>query len=107
MALHGHSRMWVADSNPNLTVQLFRQPAGEWVGIRAQAGWRPAGGLAGGSGGLLDVHGEIGRVSMSVIPVPFPPGPKAEPPAGAGGGVKLAAKRPTSVSIGFMEVNWI
>jgi hypothetical protein len=46
---------------------LFRQPAGEWVGVRAQARWRPVAGLGAGSGVLLDVHGEIGRVSMSVI----------------------------------------
>ena len=66
----------VADPNPNLTVQLFRQPVGEWVGVRAETRWRPAGGLGAGSGVLLDVHGEIGRVSMSVILVPFP---KPEP----------------------------
>ena len=66
----------VADPNPNLTVQLFRQPVGNWVGVRAEARWRPAGGLGAGSGVLLDVHGEIGRVSMSVILVPFP---KVEP----------------------------
>jgi len=29
-------------------------------------------GLGLGSGTLLDIHGEIGRVSMSVILVPFP-----------------------------------
>ena len=69
----------MADPNPNLTVQLFRQPEGEWVGIRAQARWRPAGGLGAGSGVLLDIHGEIGRVSMSVILVPFPRQTKAEP----------------------------
>jgi acyl-coenzyme A thioesterase PaaI-like protein len=62
----------VADPNPNLTVQLFRQPVGEWTGVRAEARWRPAGGLGAGGGILLDVLGEIGRVSMSVILVPFP-----------------------------------
>ena len=79
---HGIARPFrdvVADPNPNLTVQLFRQPEGRWVGIRAQANWRPAGGLGAGSGVLLDVNGEIGRASMSVILVPFPPSPKAEP----------------------------
>jgi hypothetical protein len=79
---HGIARPFrdaVADPNPNLTVQLFRQPAGEWVGIRAQAKWRPAGGVGVGSGVLLDGNGEIGRVSMSVILVPFPGSPKAEP----------------------------
>jgi hypothetical protein len=73
---HGIARPFqdvVADPNPNLTVQLFRQPEGGWVGVRAAARWRPAGGLGAGSGVLLDVHGEIGQVSMSVILVPFPP----------------------------------
>jgi len=72
---HGIARPFqnvVADPNPNLTVQLFRPPAGEWVGVRAQTRWRPAAGLGTGSGVLLDKHGEIGRVSMSVILVPFP-----------------------------------
>jgi hypothetical protein len=46
------------------------------VGVRAQTRWRPAAEIGTGSGVLLDVNGEIGRVSMSVILVPFP---KAEP----------------------------
>jgi hypothetical protein len=62
----------VADPNPNLTVQLFRPPRGEWVGIRAETRWRAASGLGVGSGTLLDASGEIGRVSMSVVLVPFP-----------------------------------
>jgi len=69
----------VADPNPNLTVQLFRPPRGEWVGVRAETRWTPAAGLGVGSGTLLDIHGEIGRVSMSVILVPFP-----KPAAAAG-----------------------
>jgi hypothetical protein len=82
---HGIARPFqdvVADPNPNLTVQLFRRPEGRWVGIRAQANWRPAGGLGAGSGVLLDINGEIGRVSMSVILVPFPPSPKPESAVG-------------------------
>lgn len=62
----------VADPNPNLTVQLFRVPRDEWIGVRAQARWWPETGLGVGGGILLDVHGEIGRVSMSVILLPFP-----------------------------------
>ena len=72
---HGISRPLqdvVADPNPNLTVQLFRPPSGDWVGVRAQTRWRPATGCGVGSGTLLDVRGEIGRVSMSVVLVPFP-----------------------------------
>ena len=68
----------VADPNPNLTVQLFRRPQGPWIGVRAQTRWRPEAGLGTGSGVLLDVHGEIGRVSMSVILVPFPRGEPAK-----------------------------
>ncbi|MEH2551823.1 hypothetical protein V1283_008468 [Bradyrhizobium sp. AZCC 2262] len=82
---HGIARPFrdvVADPNPNLTVQLFRRPEGRWIGIRAQAKWRPAGGLGAGSGVLLDINGEIGRVSMSVILVPFPGSPKPESAAG-------------------------
>ena len=62
----------VADPNPNLTVQLFRPPSGEWVGVRAQTRWKPESGLGMGSGALLDVQGEFGRVSMSVVLVPLP-----------------------------------
>lgn len=62
----------VADPNPNLTVQLFRPPVGDWVGVRAQTRWKPATGIGIGSGALLDVRGEVGRVSMSVVLVPFP-----------------------------------
>ena len=105
---HGIARPFqdvVADPNPNLTVQLFRQPEGGWVGIRAEARWRPAGGMGAGSGVLLDVHGEIGRVSMSVILVPFPRQTEARTRRGAGAGVKLAAKHATSVSARFMAVN--
>lgn len=72
---HGIARPFqnvVADPNPNLTVQLFRKPQGAWVGVRAQTRWRPSGGLGTGSGVLFDLHGEIGRVSMSVVLVPFP-----------------------------------
>jgi Thioesterase-like superfamily len=82
---HGIARPFqdvVADPNPNLTVQLFRQPEGQWVGIRAEARWRPAGGLGVGSGVLRDIYGEIGRVSMSVILVPFPGSSKPESAAG-------------------------
>ncbi len=71
---HGIARPFqnvVADPNPNLTVQLFRPPSGPWVGVRAQTRWRPGAGLGTGSGVLLDINGEIGRVSMSVILVPF------------------------------------
>jgi hypothetical protein len=39
-------------------------------------------GLGTGSGVLLDINGEIGRVSMSVILVPFPSG-KAAPEPGS------------------------
>jgi hypothetical protein len=49
---------------------------------RRGAKWRPAGGLGVGSGVLLDINGEIGRVSMSVILVPFRTKRSANPPGG-------------------------
>jgi len=83
---HGIARPFqnvVADPNPNLTVQLFRAPQSAWVGIRAETRWRPSAGLGTGSGTLLDVYGEIGRVSMSVILVPFPKPEAASKPVPA------------------------
>jgi len=91
---HGIGRPFqnvVADPNPNLTVQLFRQSqdmskgaaVGGWVGVRAETRWRPSAGLGTGSGTLLDLTGEIGRVSMSVILVPFPKPERASKPVPA------------------------
>src|SRR5450631_654334 len=62
----------VADPDPSLTIQRFRPPRGEWAGIRAQTRRRPATGDGVGSGTLLDISGEIGRVSMSVVLIPSP-----------------------------------
>jgi hypothetical protein len=55
--------------------------AGYWRATR----WRRSAGLGAGSGVLPDINGEIGRVSMSVILVPFPrpePAGKAAPMSG-------------------------
>jgi hypothetical protein len=62
----------VADPNPNLTVQLFRNPVGEWIGIRPQTRWQASRSVGIGHGTLFDVEGEIGCVSMSVVLLPFP-----------------------------------
>jgi hypothetical protein len=62
----------LADPNPNLTVHLLRPRQGDWVGIRAHASWDTQRGLGIGGGAVLDVHGEIGSVSMAVALVPFP-----------------------------------
>ena len=108
---HGIARPFqnvVADPNPNLTVQLFR-PAGRSDGsaFAPQARWRPAGGLGVGSGVLLDIHGEIGRVSMSVILVPFPQRPQsAEPGVEAGTGVQISAQT-ASTSRVPARVTWV
>jgi len=61
----------VADPNPNLTVQLFRNPVGEWIGIRPQTRWQASSSRGIGHGVLFDVEGEIGCVSMSVVLLPF------------------------------------
>lgn len=71
---HGLSRPLhgvVADPNVNLTVDLFRQPIGEWVGIKPQTRWQPQRGLGMGRGVLLDGAGEIGCVSMAVVLLPI------------------------------------
>jgi len=62
----------LADPNPNLTVHLLRPREGDWVGIRAHATWETQRGLGLGGGTVLDVHGEIGSVSMAVALLPFP-----------------------------------
>lgn len=61
----------VADPNPNLTVQLFRQFRGEWVGVQPHTRWQPKRGLGLGRGVLFDIYGEMGCVSMSVVLLPF------------------------------------
>ena len=77
----------VPDSNPNLTVQLLRQPRGPWLGVRAEARWKPQTGLGVGSGTLLDAEGEIGRVSVG--------GAGAVPKARHGGGLGPTACEPS------------
>jgi hypothetical protein len=64
---------------------LYRPPQGEWIGVRAEARWRPEAGPGVGSGKLLDVSGEIGRVSMSVVLVPFPRTAPVTTPGSAAG----------------------
>jgi hypothetical protein len=61
-----------ADWTHGIARPVFRRPRGPWVGVQAEARWRPSAGLGVGSGTLWDVDGEIGRVSMSVVLVPFP-----------------------------------
>jgi hypothetical protein len=60
----------VADPNPNLKVPAFQAAVGRMGGHCAQTRWRPATGCGVGSGTLLDIGGEIGRVSMSVVLIP-------------------------------------
>jgi hypothetical protein len=62
----------VADPNPNLNVQLMREPQGEWIGVEAQTRWQPDLGIGMGGGILRDALGIVGRVSMSVALTPFP-----------------------------------
>ena len=62
----------VADPNSNLNIHLLRPPREGWIGISALARWLPDQGTGVGRGVLLDVDGEIGSVSMSVMLTPFP-----------------------------------
>ncbi len=61
-----------ADPNSNLNIHLLRPPRDGWIGISALAKWLPDQGTGFGRGILLDVDGEIGSVSMSVMLTPFP-----------------------------------
>jgi hypothetical protein len=64
--------------------------------------------LGAGSGGLLDINGEIGRVSMSVIPwCRFRTKRSPNPPPGWRRRQISCPKGATSVSTRFMRVNWI
>jgi hypothetical protein len=66
-----------------------------------------AAGVGAGSGVLLDINGEIGRISMSVILVPFPHQTKPEPAEGPVPASNWPAKGATSVSARFVGANWI
>ena len=61
----------VADPNANLNIHLLRPPRDNWIGISGLARWLPEQGTGVGRGVLLDVDGEIGSVSMSVMLTPF------------------------------------
>ena len=51
--------------NVDLTVHLFRQPTGPWTGLDTTVTWGPEGiGLT--SSVLHDIHGPIGRASLSL-----------------------------------------
>jgi len=66
-----------------------------------------AGGLGVGSSVLLDINGEIGRVSMSVILVPFRGSPKPESAAGLALASNWQPKGATSATTRFKAVNWM
>jgi hypothetical protein len=52
--------------NPDLTVSLFRPPAGEWIGLDSRSLVVPAGtGLV--TCGLFDAAGEVGHVLQSLV----------------------------------------
>jgi hypothetical protein len=56
----------------------------------------------------VEIGVEIGRVSMSVIPVPFPGSLRPEPAGRLGAGVKFAPKQAVSVfTSASWGVNWI
>jgi hypothetical protein len=52
--------------NPDLTVHLFREPVGEWIGIDARCHYGAAG--AGMSeAGVFDAAGRVGRSAQSIL----------------------------------------
>ncbi len=55
----------VAIPNPDVTVHLFRRPAGAWIGVEPASAWSHAA-IGAGWGALYDVGGLNGRVAMSI-----------------------------------------
>ncbi len=51
--------------NTDLTVHLFRQPVGEWLGLQTEVSFGP-GGLGLTSAVLHDLHGPIGRAAQTL-----------------------------------------
>ena len=52
--------------NTDLAVHVFRIPAGEWVGIRAETSYGPDG-IGTTIGTLLDETGAVGSIQQSVL----------------------------------------
>ncbi|MCZ8209621.1 MAG: thioesterase family protein [Aquidulcibacter sp.] len=74
---HGMARPGLPDRPPvsgwpnaDLSVHVFRQMEGEWIGMRPLGNWSKLGGLGIGTSALYDAAGQFGRVTMSVIIIP-------------------------------------
>lgn len=68
----GWSRPRVAGfPNPALTLNLWRRPVGDWIGLTPSSRWNPGGfGLAQGT--LSDEAGDLGHALLPVVLIPFP-----------------------------------
>lgn len=60
------------DPNVTLTVELYRPPRGDWIGLEPQARWDRDQGTGAGRAVLKDVHGDLGSVSMAVALLRMP-----------------------------------
>jgi len=54
------------DGNADLTVELWRPPAGEWILVRAETRVGPAG-TGSARGVLSDLSGELGSCAQSLL----------------------------------------
>ncbi|RRQ28739.1 thioesterase family protein [Rhodococcus sp. Eu-32] len=52
--------------NTDLTVHVFREPVGDWVGVSAETSTGPDG-FAMSAGVLHDEHGPVGRIAQTVL----------------------------------------
>lgn len=57
--------------NTDLTVHVFREPSGDWVGVSAETSTGPDG-FAMSAGVLHDEHGPVGRIAQTVLVRPRP-----------------------------------
>lgn len=60
--------------NTDLAVHVFRVPAGDWIGIRAETSYGPDG-IGTTIGSLFDETGAVGAIQQSVLVRPRPPKP--------------------------------
>lgn len=65
-----HTPKAAAFPNPSLTIQLWRRPVGDWIGMKPVSRWNPMGfGMSEGT--LYDMKGEIGTTCQPVILLPL------------------------------------
>ncbi|PWR21934.1 thioesterase family protein [Zavarzinia compransoris] len=66
--------------NSAITINLWRRPVGEWIGLTPSSRWN-AGGFGLAQGAISDEAGDLGHAVLPVILLPFPERQKSAPTA--------------------------